>query len=147
MYMSSRGSHLLSCIGAFVAGIVLDLFPLWSSWSLVFMGVQMTKCSHASLVSEKMYWSVDLVAQSSSQSLDPIMLIAWFTILIPVANSFAVNTYVTTTCPFMHGQDTVVFMRAFFSHRTEVERDWAFSVLDPEQRLCDCDYVCIMYVV
>ena len=34
--------------------------PFWSSWLLDFMGVQRTKLSHASLVSKKVHWLVDI---------------------------------------------------------------------------------------
>jgi len=63
--------------------IVLDrlIAPFRGSWSLDFTGVQRTKRSHASVVPKKVRWSLILVAQNSSWSLDRLQkrtLIAWF---------------------------------------------------------------------
>ena len=77
--------------------IVLDnlIAPFQGSWSLEFTGVQRTKCSHASLVSKKVRWSVDI-------SYSEFILIPWSAPknnvdrLIPVANAFTGNVYVTT---------------------------------------------------
>ena len=55
--------------------------PFRCSWSLDFTGVQRTKHGHASVVSKKVRWSLILVAQNSSWSLDRLQkrtLIAWF---------------------------------------------------------------------
>jgi len=63
--------------------IVLDrlIAPFQGSWSLDFMGVQRSIHGHASVVSKKVCWSLMLVAQNSSWSLDRLLkrtLIAWF---------------------------------------------------------------------
>jgi len=63
--------------------IILDrlIAPFQGSWSLDFMGVQRTIHGHASVVSKKVCWSLMLVAQNSSWSLDRLQketLIAWF---------------------------------------------------------------------
>ena len=81
----SRGGHIHV---AFAIGINnLDrwksslIAPFRCSWSLDFTGVQRTKHGHASVVSKKVRWSLILVAQNSSWSLDRLQkrtLIAWF---------------------------------------------------------------------
>ena len=58
------------------------------------------KRNHASLVSEKVHWSVDFSCSESSWSLDCLLKECWSldSILIPVANASTGDAYVTMSC-------------------------------------------------
>ena len=82
----ARGSHIrVACRSvcdrdqeSWSEKIVLDrlIAPFRGSWSLDFTGVQRTKCSHASLVSKKVRWSVDN-SRSEFVALDFSKILQW----------------------------------------------------------------------
>ena len=104
----TRGSHIRVTHrsvcnrdqGSSLVKIVLDclIAPFRGSWLLDFTGVQRTKRGHASVVFKKVRWSLILVTQNSSWSLDRLqkrMLIAWFH-FDPASTG---DAYVTTPWP------------------------------------------------